>query len=230
MSLRKLVKFCVLGLAAVVAVPASDSARGAEEGELSEAQVLLFRMPHLDGIEDAASITYEYRREADGEEGFVDTVAMDIAGIEPDGSKDVAVKFLTGPRAKGFGEFPGFRGNPVIMVFLEDDVQRMAEKFDGGRIYLRNRIRNAFHDQATAVPVSFSLDGRMVDGKQVTVAPFVGDRYAERLGAYERKVYEFIVSSDVPGGIYRIHSYVPSESLAGKPLIEDTLTYRGTGS
>lgn len=230
MSLHKLIHFGVLGLAVALLFPAADMARGAEDEELSAAQILLFRTPHLDGIDQPTTVDYEYRRAVDGETGFVDTVAMNVTEIASDGGKDVTVKFLSGPREKAFGSFDGFRGNPLIMVFLEDDVQRMGEKFKGGSLYMRNRIRHSFYDQASTEPVTFEVGGRRVEGTRVTVAPFVGDKHRDRMGTFENKVYEFIVSSDVPGGIYRIHSYVPSSSMADKPLAEDTLIYRGSGS
>lgn len=230
MPVHRMSRLGALVLALCLVGPSIDRAGGAEEGELSEAQMLLFRTPHLDGIDHPVTLDYEYRREEEDGQGFVDTVAMNVTAIASDGGKDVNVKFLSGPREKSFGEFSGFRGNPVIMVFLEDDVQRMGEKFGGGSIYMRNKIRYSFYDGATTEPVSFQLDGRRIDGTKVTVAPFVGDENRARLGAYERKVYEFVVSPDVPGEIYQIRSYVPSASLAGKPVIEDTLTYKGTES
>lgn len=230
MPLGKLIRSGFLVLAAAFLMPAANAASGAEEGELSDAQVLLFRTPHLDGIDRPTTVEYEYRRDAGDEKGFVDTVAIDITEVAADGGKDVKVDFLTGPRARNFGTFDGFRGNPLIMVFLEDDVQRMGEDLGGGSLYMRNRIRHAFYDGATTAPVTFQVDGRTVDGTQVSVAPFVGDKNRDRLGTYERKVYEFIVSPAVPGGIYRIHSYVPSGTEAGRPLAEDTLTYRGARS
>lgn len=230
MPLQRFSRLGALALALCLASPLVDRARGAEEGELSKAQMLLFRTPHLDGIDHPMTLDYEYRRAEEDGQGFVDAVAMNITGIESDGGKDVTVKFLSGSREKSFGDFSGFRGNPLIMVFLEDDVQRMGEKFGGGGIYMRNRIRYSFYDGAKTEPVTFQLDGRRVEGTKVTVAPFIGDKNRDRMGAYEHKVYEFIVSPEVPGEIYRIHSYVPSASLAGKPVIEDTLTYKGPES
>lgn len=230
MPAQLLLRVCALGLALCLPSAPMDGARGAEEGELSPAQMLLFRTPHLDGIDHPMIVDYEYRRQEQDGEGFVDTVAMNIVRIGPDGGKDVTVRFLSGSREKSFGDFPGFRGNPLIMVFLEDDVQRMGEKFGGGNIYMRNRIRYSFYDAAKTEPVSFQMQGRRVEGTKVTVAPFAGDKNRDRMGAYAHKVYEFIVSPEVPGEIYQIHSYVPSKTMAGKPVIEDTLTYKGPES
>lgn len=225
--MRILIGAGMLGLAVSLVGPTMDQARGDEDGGYSKAQILLFRTPHLDGVDRPATLDYEYRREQKGGDGFVDSVALTVTDVAADGAKDISVHFLTGSRHKPYSDFTDFRGNPLLMVFLEDDVRRMAEKFGGGDIYMRNRIRSAFYDGASTEPVSFRLDGRSVAGTKVTVTPFVGGKYRERMGEYEHKVYEFVVSTEVPGGIYQMHSYVPSSSMADKPLIEDTLTYRG---
>jgi hypothetical protein len=213
--------FCALG------APAAQNASG---DAYSDAQTALFRTPHLDNIEQPGTLEYEYRRVADPDESFVDTVAMTVTEISPDGGKNVTFEYLTGPNRRPFGDVTDFRGNPLIMVFLEDDLRRMMERFGGGGVYMRNRIRHAFYDRGKTQRVTFKLNGRTVEGTQITITPFVGDQNRERFGEYEHKVYEFVVSSEVPGGIFRMRSTVPSLSPAGKPVVQDTLTYRGSGS
>ena len=41
----------------------------------------------------------------------------------------------------------GFRGNPVLMFFLEHDVEEMQRVDGGAASYFRTRIRQAFVDR-----------------------------------------------------------------------------------
>ena len=222
--------FGALGFALLFCALGAPAAQNASDDAFSDAQIALFRTPHLDNIEQPRTLDYEYRREADPDKSFVDTVAMTVTEISPDGGKNVAFEYLTGPNRRPFEDVTDFRGNPLVMVFLEDDLRRMIERFGGGGVYMRNRIRHAFYERGKTQRVTFKLNGRTVEGTQITITPFVGDKNRERFGEYEHKVYEFVVSSEVPGGIFRMRSTVPSLSPGGKPLTQDTLTYRGSGS
>lgn len=218
-----------LGCALLFGAPGASIAQGASDVEYSDAQIALFQTPHLDNIKQPVILEYEYQREAGPDESFVDTVAMTVTEILPNGGKTVTFEYLTGANRRPFGDVTDFRGNPLIMVFLEDDLQRMVKKFGGGGIYMRNRIRNALLERGRTHQITFDLNGRTVEGTKITVAPFVGDKNLDRLGPYEQKIYEFVISSEVPGGIYQMRGTVPSPSSAEIPLIRTTLTYRGNG-
>lgn len=218
-----------LGCALLLGSPGAI-AQDASDVEYSEAQVALFQTPHLDNIEQPVTLEYEYQREAEPDDSFVDKVAMTVTKISPDGGKDVTFEYLTGANRRPFGDIEGFHGNPLIMVFLEDDLQRMSKKLGGGAVYMRNKIRNAFRESGKTRKITFDLNGRAVEGTEVTVTPFAGDKNLDRLGPYEQKIYEFVVSSEVPGGIFLMRGTVPSPSAAEKPLVQSTLTYHGDGS
>ncbi len=218
------------GVLLLVCAAAAPAAEDSSEDGLSDAQIALFRTPHLDNVTQPVTLEYDYRRDAGPDDSFVDTVTMTVTDIAEDGAKTVTFGYLTGPNHRPFESVADFRGNPLIMVFLEDDLRRMTAELGGGGVYMRNRIRHAFRERGQAQPVTFDLNGRTVEGTKVTVAPFVGDKNRSRLGDYERKVYEFVVSPEVPGGIFRMRSTVPSPSPPGQPLTEDSLTYRGSAS
>lgn len=208
---------------------AAHAAEGASNSQYSDAQIALFHTPHLDNVGQPTILHYDYRHEAEPVDSFADTVTMTVTQIADDGGKTVTFGYLTGSHERSFEDVAGFRGNPLIMIFLEDDVRRMKEKFGGGGVYLRNRIRHAFYEGAVIRPVTFDLNGRRVDGTQVTVTPFVGDKNRARLGEFEHKIYEFVISPEVPGGVFQMRSTVPSPSAAARPLIRETLTYRDSG-
>jgi len=228
--LRNKIAGVALGLALVVCVPPGLAAQGAPGDEYSRAQTALFRTPHLDNVTEPTTLEYEYRRSAGPDDTFVDTVRMSVTQISPDQGKTVKFEYLTGSHARPYGEVTDFRGNPLIMVFLEEDLRRMQQKLGGGGLYMRNRIRHAFYEQEMIQSVTFELGGRPVVGTQIKITPFVGDKNRDKLGDYENKIYEFVVSPEVPGGIFMMRSTVPSSSGATKPLYQDSLTFRGSHS
>ena len=228
--MRKRTLIGVLGIFLPVCATVAPAVADASGDGLSEAQTVLFRTPHLDNVTQPVSLEYDYRRDAGPEESFVDTVTMTVTDISNGTGKTVTFEYLTGANHRPYGPVADFRGNPLIMVFLEDDLRRMTAKLGGGGVYMRNRIRHAFRERGQAQPVTFDLNGRVVAGTKVTVAPFVGDKNRSRLGDYERKVYEFVVSPEVPGGVFRMRSTIPSPSAPGQPMAEDSLTYRGSAS
>lgn len=220
----------LLGITLLFCAPVAHTAGAASDAEYSDAQTALFLTPHLDNVKQPTALEYEYRRDAGPDDTFVDTVTMTVTDIAPDGGKTVTFGYLTGSNERPFEDVTDFRGNPLIMVFLEDDLRRMTTKFGGGGVYMRNRILHAFRDSGRTRPVTFDLNGRMVGGTQITIKPFVGDKNRARLGEYENKIYEFVVSPEVPGGVFRMRSTVPSSSAAEQPLVQELLTYRRSGS
>src|SRR4051794_39186981 len=82
---------------------------GAEDRRpLSAAQVALFETAHLGNVTRPTTLRYTYCRV--GPEGFTDAVAVDVRSINADGTKDVNVDYLTGPRQVVFPPFDHFRG------------------------------------------------------------------------------------------------------------------------
>src|SRR5690348_2701557 len=106
----------------------------AEEAErpLSAAQTALFASDHLHAI--IAPTILRYRFTASGVSGFADTIAIGVSP-RPDGTKDVRIDFFTGERHLPFQPVNGFKGNPVLMFFLERDVLEMHKATGGSALY-----------------------------------------------------------------------------------------------
>jgi hypothetical protein len=61
----------------------------------------------------------------------------------------------------------------------------------------------------------------------VQISPFLDDPYRARFEREARKVYTFVMSDDVPGGVYQIRTRLPdatSGTAAGTTAVEETLT------
>jgi hypothetical protein len=213
-------------VAALVAalIFASPSGMAETDAALSPAQHLLFASDHLHTITTPAVLRYSFA--VTGEGGFVDGVAIGI-DPRPDGTKDVRIDFLGGERHLPFAPVSGFKGNPVLMFFLERDVIEMHRATGGSALYFRNRIREAFADRATMRPVQVAIGGREQEGTEVTLLPFREDPMIARFAAYREKSYRFVLVDAVPGTIYQIRTQVPAGD-ASAAASETTMTFSGT--
>jgi hypothetical protein len=190
-------------VAAAVLLPV----RAADDRPLSAAQIALFESDHLAAIKHPATLEYIFRH--DGSEPYQDTVALVLREVQPDGSKDISVEFLSGDRRMEFSPVTRFHGNPLIMYFLEWDVRRMHETTGGSNLYFRNRIREAFVDQAEIDHTSITLDGRPQPATAITLQPYRHDPGIERYAAFRDKRYRFVLSDAVPGMVYEIEAMLP---------------------
>ncbi len=191
---------------------------------LTPAQIALFETNHLKSISQPAVLEYSFTHHGGTAGDFTDKVTAEIRGVHDDGKKDVWIDFLTGEHKVEFAPVLGFGGNPVLMLFLENDVREMQQATGGSSHYFRNQIRRAFLYGAEIHPVDFMLDGKPQTGKEIMITPFRGDPHADRFPAYVEKSYHFILSDAVPGMIYQISTHIPPSEAKPAPF-EDSMTY-----
>ena len=191
---------------------------------LSPAQVLLFETPHMQNLSHPETLAYAYTR--DGAAGFTDTVTLHVRQVNPDGTKDVAFDYLTGPRRIAFPELDHFRGNPLLMLTLERDVTEMKDQLGLSASYFRNKIREGFVSAATVAPGTYLLGGKEVPAQVVTLRPFAGDERLERISQIQAKTYMFTLSDAVPGGIAEIRIAMPADARMGAPAFEQRTTFQ----
>lgn len=214
-------------VAALAAALLSASPSGmAETGDaLSPAQHLLFASDHLHTIQTPSVIRYSFA--VSGDDGsFVDGVAIGI-DPRPDGTKDIRTDFLSGEHHLPFTPVSGFKGNPVLMFFLERDVLEMHKATGGSALYFRNRIREAFADRATTRPVRVAIGDKEQEGTEVTLVPFREDPMIARYAAYRDKSYRFVLVDAIPGTIYQISTQVPASNNSAAAS-ETMMTFSGT--
>jgi hypothetical protein len=192
---------------------------------LSPAQIALFETPHLKPITHPE--TLEYRFERIGLEPFADTVAVHIAEIYPDGTKSVNFDFLTGERHAFYPAVDHFAGNPLLMVFLEHDVQEMRQQIGVAASYFRNRVREAFIDRAVIADSTVESDGKTLPARQITLKPFAEDRRFEKFPAIRDKTYSFILSDQIPGQFQAIKVEMPADPETNAPAWSEQVTFAG---
>ena len=211
-------------LSAMVATTLPFAAH-AENFELNEAQTIIYATPHLQTLQTGNEITYEFVKASEIEEGFTDTIKLQVVKTHEDERKDVAINFMTGDRNVPYADFTKFRGNPIIMTILERDVSEMRRLTQGGMIYFRNRIRYALAGKAVVESVSIEVDGKKATAQQVTIKPYIGDPMIQRFPMFENKEYKLIISDEVPGGVYEVSTMVPKKDGKGANVTE-SLQYK----
>lgn len=215
---------CIL-LAGLFVMPAA----AAEKSAYTPAQLALFDTPHLKNISKPVTLFYDFRHSAKAGEGFDDRVELTVTKIRADGRKDLSFQYLSGDRQRPYPALEGFSGNPLIMLFLQHDVDEMQRTAGGSSSYYRNRIRFAFRDKAELEPTSIQYGGQTLAATRITMRPFAGDPNQKHFQRFTNKRYEFILAPEVPGGIYSIRSVVPAEDNDGS-RIENSVTYRASAT
>jgi hypothetical protein len=131
--------------------------------------------------------------------------------------------FLSAERHVPFPPLTDFHGNPLIMFFLERDVGEMHRLTGGTATYFRNRIRQAFVDQAQLKTIELQRDGKPMQATEITLAPFVQDPHAAVFPGLAEKRYRFVLSEAVPGRVVEIQSEAPSKT--GQFATKETMTF-----
>ncbi|PWC35382.1 hypothetical protein [Azospirillum sp. TSO22-1] len=212
-----------------VAVVAGMAATGAlaAANELTPAQTLLFDTDQLKNLPQASIVRYRFHKDGALEPGFDDAAELTVGALGPDGRRDLDVRFLTPPRGLDFEPFKQFRGNPLVMLFLERDVREMKRLTGGSDLYFRNRIRHALARPDTEVrPVTVDWQGNKVPATEVVIHPYVADELIERYRKFEHKEYRIIVSEAVPGMLYAARAMTPAAD-GGPPLTDDRMILEG---
>ena len=207
-------KLCsLLFVTLLAATPAIANA----EDSYSEAQELLFATQHLQNINDAATLYYDFTQSGIETTKIDDKVTIEITNVQKHGGKDVEIMFLSGEQEREYMGVKNFRSNPVIMFFLQWDVEKMGENSDVSQHYFRHVIRNAFVDKAQSKDVTLSYGEGNLSGKQIILEPFKMEQDTVKYQKLMSKRYEFTVSDLIPGGIYSIKTIIPGEDAQNQP-------------
>ena len=221
-------RLVLVGLAAAALWPAAPAV--AEDGK--SAAGLVFETPYLEAVEANSALTYRIEMATTDEAlfgaPFQDEVTLTVLPGPPGGKAKTAIlDIMTGSRRRTIGPMREVRGNPAVMVLLEQDAFHLNRILGGQPAYFRNRIRKAFREAAAVEPVRVAYDGRELAGHKVTIHPFRDDPNPSRMREFAGQTYEFIVADQVPGGLYSIVSYVPAPVPGAARLSEQRLTLTG---
>lgn len=171
---------------------------------VSPAETLLFETDHLARIKPPAVLVYDFRKVSNVEPGFSDKVRLDLA--DGKGKTSATLHFLSGAHRQDIPALENAHGNPVLLGFLERDIAEMKRLTGGSAAYFRKRIRMALAEGAQLSPQSISFQGKTVPAQAVRIQPYLHDPMHARFEPYVHKTYIFIVSEQVPGGLYQLRS------------------------
>jgi hypothetical protein len=210
-------------------------AQGANPPAMTEdgrvAQRLIFEAPHLQSVKAPAEIHYTYVREnADKKlygEVFSDAVRLRVKGSGASGEgRDATLVMFTGERQRDPIDFKARTANPVILMFLEQDLWYMRQRVGGRPEYFKAKVASALRDSVQVEKATVKVDGRDIAATKLTFKPFIGDPQGERLQAFQTKTYEFLLSEAVPGEVVELRTTVyDGQGTGGKPVVEERLAF-----
>jgi hypothetical protein len=186
----------------------------AADVHMTPAQQALFESDHLKNVTEAVKLDYDFSRR--GKADYEDHVVADIRTVHEDGGKDVWITFLSGERQMQTTPAINFHGNPLLMYFLEHDVNEMRQDTGQPAALFRNRIRHAFVDAAEVKPVTITYSGKTLPATDIRITPF---RSAD-LPDFAGKTYDFVLCDQVPGTLYQIRTQAGA--------VVESMTFKGT--
>lgn len=220
---------------------AQDNEAGAEAGdaeeparELSAAEKDILLPGHMDNIDKPVRIRYDFKRSGSFEDGFEDRVIMDVQEIHDDGTVTIDLDFFSGPHEVTFIQKHNEENimiNSTIFIYLQGDVYemtRLANRKPQLNFYFNKRIRYALVEDYEMETVEVPYNGSKVKATKYSITPYAEDPNRVDYDKFADKRYEFVMSDEIPGKLYQIHTVIPDNVNKGAPpLIEETLTFAG---
>lgn len=200
----------------------------------SVANTELFLTDHLDKVKVPSRLLYDFHKTGTLEEGFSDTVEIRFIGTPAEDAKRVEVVFFSGERARAVAPMTVSDGNPIIMMFLQREVNEMDRLTGGTWRHFQKMIKLALENGAEISEVKVPYGDRASPGLKIKITPYLEDPLRDKFERFADRYYEFTLSSDVPGYIYRIRTVDPGNDGENKKaansdlLLEETLTYRAS--
>jgi hypothetical protein len=225
---------------AVFAAMAGLAAGAAQAQPISSAETLLFETDHLARLKAPATLVYTFRKLSNVEPGFADEVRLDLAQVK--GKLSATLHFLSGEHKQEIPALEEAHGNPVLLGFLEHDIAEMKRLTGGSANYFRKRIRMALAQGAQVSRQSITYQGKTLQAQAVRIQPYLDDPMHARFEKYLHKTYTFVISEQVPGGLYQLHTSLgsgnpvrtaaspPPAPSAGSAVIDETLTLASVSS
>ncbi|MDX6752170.1 hypothetical protein SH611_20375 [Geminicoccaceae bacterium 1502E] len=188
---------------------------------------LVFERGLLAGLEAPARLHYRIEsRGKDAAEPSADEALMEVRAAAAAGEKEIWFDIPWGDARRELGPVAASSQNPLVLVFLQRDVNEMGRRTGGAPLYFQQQIRMAFNVPAEAEAVTVQLDGHEIAATRVRIRPFRNDPNIARFPGFRDKIYEFVVADGIPGGLYRIAATTP-DPVTGELLLEKSMTFEG---
>ena len=214
MSVQAIVR-CTLFAGACLCCAAPLSA----QQDVSAAERALFVDKHLDALRPPVTLHYDYRKTGSLEAPFDDSVDVLLAALPGGGCCSASAQFLHGERAVRPPVIDDVQGNPAILYFLERDIREMQRLAKGQANHFRQRIRLALAQSAVIRDIKLPYHGSEVAVREISIKPYLNAPHRARYEKLANKQYIFMLSSQVPGGLYGIRTRIAGDSAQAPPLM-----------
>tara|TARA_R110002072_G_scaffold3149_3_gene23421 strand:- start:76952 stop:77743 length:792 start_codon:yes stop_codon:yes gene_type:complete len=198
-----------------------------EDFQFNPAEIKLWHADHLANIKQPVSLYYEFVKSGTFEEGFTDSVYLNILKLNEDGTKNAMMEFFTAEKKQVVtpDNVTNITGNPVIGIYMQGDVYEMNRLTDGHWRHFQKSIKISLRNDAEVEPTTFKFNGKEYKGEKVHFSPFLNDPHRRDFEKFADKYYEFIFSDDIPGSLYQVTTIIHDKSKDdAEPLILETLT------
>ena len=154
-----------------------------------EAQDRLFAVGVLGSVETGQELVYGFERLGDFPPDKISAVTQGKARLDmrldADGKREAIIALNDGKRDETFDPFPADAGNPMFMVFMEQNVRAMATLTGGSPFYIRDRLKDALFRGG----VVEQQDGHPVASFQ----PFATDPNRDRMYGFGDLTLRFVL-------------------------------------
>lgn len=176
----------------------------------SKANQLLFMTAHFDNVKADQQLVYDLTEAIPDQSKVQDTVTLAIT--VKDNHKTIDTTYLTGERNRWVPSVTDVPGNPVIMLFLQSDVNELAQLNGGQWRHYQKYIKLALEDKAETKPIKFTFRNQEYEGTEIRIQPYLDDPERSRYShpEYANATYDFVLSDQVPGNVYKLAVYVPA--------------------
>ncbi len=194
--------------------------------KFSDAEHIMWQTEHLHNISKPTRLYYEFSKTGTYEEGFNDSVYLDIVKVNDDGTKNAILDFFTGDRKQPISpdNVTNISGNPVLGIFMQGDVYEMNRLTEGHWRHFQKMIKIALRESATVSPVTFEFNGQQIKGDKIVFSPYLDDPHRPDFEKFANKSYELIFSDQIPGELYEIKTVIKdAQDEQKEPLIQEKL-------
>jgi len=221
----------ILATLVLAAAPARAAGDGLEGLVAGSPAAGIYGTDHLAGLPDKAVLVFDYHFEGTMmEQPFDDNVVLDFtrhSTADTGGARGFDVDATLFPQTRNLqiGPLSAAAVNPILLIFFQRDATQLSNGTGGSQHYFRNAIRRVLQtpDPDSVKPVTIRFDGKDRAASEITFRPFADDPNRARLREFADKSYHFIVSEEVPGGVYEVGAETPTGDGQGVLLRE---TYR----
>lgn len=198
-------------------------AGGPARAEKASVQEVVFAPGFLAAVDRVTVLRYRYEMSGKAmDRPYTSGARLEIREVYPDGRKLAWLDMFEGANHRRTGPIPTVDQNPLLLAFLQRDTVTMANLTGGAPGYFQQQIRRAFNQPVEVETTTVIWQGRTVEARRVRLRPFLADPSIERFSQFRDKEYEFTVSPELPGGLWRVRLRLPD--TAGVTYLEESLT------